>query len=105
MFVALYEMVAKPGRELAFESAWAEVTDAIYRVRGSFGSRLHRSENPRTYVAYAQWPSRTIYENNQNEGQFTKEEREAVVRMKEAAEQIKTLHLMDVLDDRFKPVQ
>lgn len=101
MFVALYEMTAKAGRENDFEKAWAEWTDAIHRVRGSWGSRLHKTEVPRVYVAYAQWPSKEAYDRP-GEG-FTETEKESSKRMFDAAEAIKTLHLMDVCNDRLKP--
>ena len=100
MFVALYEMKAKPGKEQEFEQAWAEWTDAIFRVHGSLGSRLHKTEVARVYIAYAQWPSKEVYEKS-GDG-FTDKERDASRRMKESAEDIKTLHLMQVFDDRLR---
>jgi heme-degrading monooxygenase HmoA len=102
MFVALYEMKTKPGRESDFEKAWAEWTDAIHRVRGSYGSRLHKTETSGIFVAYAQWPSREAYEKSTNG--FTDAEKESSRRMRDAVEDIKTLHLMEVTDDRLKPV-
>ena len=102
MFVALYEMTAKPGHEADFERAWAAVTDAIYRVRGSLGSRLHKTETPGVYIAYAQWPSRQVYEDASMRARFTESETQQIVRMKESASLIRTVHLMEVFDDRLQ---
>jgi heme-degrading monooxygenase HmoA len=102
MFVALYEMTAKPGCEDGFERAWALVTDAIYRVRGSLGSRLHKTEKPGVYIAYAQWPSREVYEDESGKDNLTGIEKDAFDQMKRSASQIRTLHLMEVSDDRLK---
>lgn len=100
MFIAIYEMVAKVGQESEFEQAWAEVTDHIYARYGSLGSRLHKTEKPRTYVAYAQWPSRDVYFADHAEG--SDEEIAARDRMNAAKESSRTLHLMDVCDDRLR---
>ena len=105
MFVALYEMVAKPGRETEFETAWAAVTEAILRVRGSWGSRLHTTKSPRTYIAYAQWPSEDVFDRAPAESSFTKEESQAFVRMKDAAESIRLLHRLDVHFDLLKDIK
>ncbi len=101
MLIALYEMKSKPGREADFEKAWAEVTDAIYEVRGSLGSRLHKTETPGLYISYAQWPSRAVYDSA--DGVIWSEvQQEAGKRMKDALESMKTLSLMDLCDDRFR---
>ncbi|MEZ5357830.1 MAG: antibiotic biosynthesis monooxygenase [Candidatus Zixiibacteriota bacterium] len=101
MFIAVYEMKAKQGREKEFEAAWAAVTDAIHKHRGSLGSRLHKTEEERLYVAYAQWPSREVYYDESTENLFTKDEKAQRVRMRDAAEFIKTAYLLDVIDDRL----
>jgi hypothetical protein len=53
MFIALYEFKVKSGFERQFEENWKIVTEAIFGIRGSLGSRLHISKDG-TYVAYAQ---------------------------------------------------
>jgi len=40
---------------------WRVRTEKIFRVRGSYGSRLHR-EPDGTYCAIALWPSRAAWE-------------------------------------------
>ena len=103
MLIALYEMTAKSGREEDFEQAWAELTDAIYQVRGSLGSRLHRTETPGLYIAYAQWPSRAVYESTDSH-LFSAAQLASGERMRDALESSRTLHLMDVCDDRLRSV-
>ena len=64
MFCVIYKFKIKEGFNSQFEQSWADFTDAIYRVRGSLGSRLHKTDDSQVYVAYAQWPSREIFEEN-----------------------------------------
>jgi len=47
--------------EQSFQDAWQEVTRQLIRERGGRGSRLHRSSDGE-WIAYAQWPSRQIWE-------------------------------------------
>ncbi len=101
MLIALYEMKSKPGREKDFEKAWAEFTDAIYEVRGSLGSRLHKTETPGLYIAYAQWPSRSVYDATDG-ALFSEAQQESRKRMMDAMESARTLNLMDVCDDRLR---
>ncbi|QDU65503.1 putative quinol monooxygenase [Engelhardtia mirabilis] len=56
MYAAIYAWKAIPGREERFRAGWRRVTEAIRREHGSFGSRLHRTDDGR-FVAYALWPS------------------------------------------------
>ncbi|WP_417528818.1 antibiotic biosynthesis monooxygenase [Marinomonas shanghaiensis] len=62
MFIAVYKFEIKEDTEASFCSAWLDVTKAIYKNGGSFGSRLHTSDNPNIFVGYAQWPSREQWE-------------------------------------------
>ena len=100
MLIALYELRSKSGREKDFEKAWSEVTDAIYATQGSMGSRLHKTETLGHYIAYAQWPSRKVYEAA-DASRFSKAQHEARKRMGEAMQSVRTLYLMDVCDDRL----
>lgn len=65
MLAVLLEFNVKPGLEDQFVECWSETTDIIYKKFGSLGSKLHKSNNG-VYVAYAQWPSREIYESEQS---------------------------------------
>ncbi|GAA5215763.1 antibiotic biosynthesis monooxygenase family protein [Corallincola platygyrae] len=64
MFVVMYEFVVKPGCEEQFLDAWPQVTQGIYLLKGSLGSRLHRNKNGEL-IAYAQWPDRATFEEAQ----------------------------------------
>ena len=88
------------GRETEFEKAWAEVTEAISRLRGSRGSRLHTTAEPRLYIAYAQWPSAEIFDRNVTG--YTETELASFARMKDAAESMRLLHRMDVKTDLLR---
>ena len=59
-FVVIYRWRLKPGKEEQFRIAWSQVTQSLL-LRGSQGSRLHRSHDGLWY-AYAQWPSATARE-------------------------------------------
>jgi heme-degrading monooxygenase HmoA len=101
MLIALYEIVIKQGSEQKFEKAWADVTDAILRVRGSLGSKLHTTEAQGVYIAYAQWPSKELFDEGIGAKLFTETETNSLNAMKECSVQIKLLHTMKVCDDRL----
>ncbi len=101
MLVALYEFKIKEHMNAQFEKNWALFTDAIYRCRGSKGSRLHTTKTKNTYVAYAQWPDEDTYFGD-GEFPYTEEELVAREKMRESVQESKVLHMMDVLDDRLK---
>src|SRR5262245_54571542 len=63
MFVAIYRWRLKDDGVEAFREGWRRMTDAIYRTRGSLGSRLHRADDG-TWVAIAHWPSRADWERS-----------------------------------------
>ena len=45
MFCVIYEFSVKKEKEEQFLKSWSEFTEAIYRVNGSLGSRLHTTES------------------------------------------------------------
>jgi hypothetical protein len=55
LIVYLYRWKIKLGKEKQFEENWSLVTKAIRKECGSYGSRLHLTEN-NEYIGYAQWP-------------------------------------------------
>lgn len=97
MFIAVYEFEIKEGTETEFRAAWLEVTKAIYKHCGSFGSRLHQSEIPNILVGYAQWPSRAQWEKDH----VITDELYNVFRQKmhDCLIQSKTVYKLDVCDD------
>ena len=98
MFIALYEFKVKAGFEKQFEENWAIVTQHIYAVRGSLGSRLHKAKDG-TYVAYAQWPSEAQYDLDTP---LPPEALHARTLMKESCETQSVLKLMSAVIDLFK---
>jgi hypothetical protein len=61
MFIAIYRWKVEEGQEELFQAAWLNLTKAIYKKRGSLGSRLHKTEDG-AWLAYAQWPDKETYE-------------------------------------------
>jgi heme-degrading monooxygenase HmoA len=98
MFCILYEFEVKPGREAELVASWSRVTDAIYAHRGSLGSRLHHAGGAR-YLAYAQWPSREIFER---EVSLPPELDEARASMRDCCDSILTLRQLEVVADLLR---
>lgn len=67
MLIVLYHWKLKPGGEAVFREGWHEMTESIYRTRGSLGSRLHRAEDG-TWLGYAQWPDEQTWRKAQESG-------------------------------------
>ena len=63
MFSVIYTFYVKPGAENDFVKAWSALTELFKEHAGSGGSRLHRDPSG-TYVAYAQWPDRSTWEES-----------------------------------------
>lgn len=101
MLVALYEFKIKDNMQTQFEENWALFTEAIYRCRGSKGSRLHTTKTAGTYVAYAQWPDVDTYFSD-GDDPYTEEELISREKMRTSVEESKVLHLMEVIDDRLR---
>ena len=72
-----------PGREEEFQKAWETVTRQIRDYEGGLGSRLHTASDG-TWVAYAQWPSREMWETAEV---TTEEGRSALKVLREAIEE------------------
>ncbi len=89
---------------LEFEQCWGEFTEAIYRVCGSLGSRLHNTEDSSVYIAYAQWPTKEVWERAVSDSSYTQEELSARMRMRSSLEEIKVLYGLSVLDDKLKTI-
>ena len=101
MFIVVYEFEIHEGQEAAFEKSWGRVTDAIYKKQGSLGSRLHRSQAPGHYIAYAQWPSAEIFQNN-NHDNYSPEELDAMAAMQATIKHADIQNMLAVADDRLK---
>lgn len=60
-FTVLYRWRLHPDQEETFRQGWAGLTHHIAQNLGGLGSRLHRLDDG-THAAYAQWPSRALWE-------------------------------------------
>ena len=96
MFCILYKFTMKSGCLDPFRHHWSAVTQWYYRNAGSLGSRLHRA-NTGEFVAYAQWQTRTQWEQQRDRSDAgLQQHRQA---MRDACEQIEVLYQLDVVDD------
>ena len=99
MYCVIYQFVVKAGSETQFENAWKGLTELIYEYEGSLGSRLHLSENGE-YIAYAQWPSKEVFDNAGNN--MPEKANEFRKQMKESYSEIKTLFKLEKQNDLLK---
>jgi quinol monooxygenase YgiN len=104
MYCVVYEFKVKPGMNAAFEKSWGEFTEAIYRVCGSLGSRLHKTEDSLVYVAYAQWPSKAILEADVAVSAWAPNELEARTAMKDSLAEVKVVYRLEMADDHLRTV-
>ena len=102
MYCVVYEFKIRPGKTTSFEKSWGEYTDAIYRACGSLGSRLHKTTDPLVYVAYAQWPSKEIFERDVPLSAYSAEELQARSTMKDAVENTKKVYFLEMVGDHLK---
>ena len=102
MFCVVYEFKVKPGANAEFEIAWAAFTEAIHRVCGSLGSRLHTTGDSQTYVAYAQWPLREIFSRQVSEDAYRQDELNHRVAMSDSLWSSKKIYELEVLDDHLR---
>ncbi|MCE3290063.1 MAG: antibiotic biosynthesis monooxygenase [Caulobacter sp.] len=101
MYVAVYAWRVKPGHEDRFREAWRRGTEAITRIYGSFGSRLHRAEDGR-FIGYAEWPDEATW-RKAFEAKMVYDDPEARAMFVEALEEDsrpgELIANMEVLDD------
>ncbi len=96
MHIVIYSFHVREGKQTQFEHAWKTLTDLIYKYEGSLGSRLHRKDEQH-YIAYAQWPSKQLFENA---GSKLPPEADGVRKtMRESCLEIQTLHELALVDD------
>ena len=98
MFVAIYRWRVHPGKDDQFRNAWRRLTQSIYALRGSHGSRLHRDESG-AYVAIALWPSREAWEATTP---ALPDEEDAFAQMRDAIEESFPAQLLTVIDDEWR---
>jgi heme-degrading monooxygenase HmoA len=95
VFIVIYRWRLKEGRESVFRQGWCEMTGSIYIMRGSLGSRLHRSEDG-TWVAYAQWPDEETWRKAREGGTANEA---AALKMREGSAELLSEEHLHVIDD------
>ncbi len=100
MFCVVYSFKVKLGKEEDFLKSWEELTKLIYLYEGSLGSRIHQSEDQNIYIAYAQWPSKSTWQNSGSK--LPEEANEWRKMMKESCEKIETIHQLESKIDLLK---
>lgn len=96
MHTVIYRFEVKENEVEKFVTAWLGLTKLIYEYEGSLGSRIHKVKELE-YIAYAQWPSKLIYDNaGSNLPSETDVHRK---HMKESCNLIETLYEMEVVED------
>ena len=98
MFIVIYRWRLKEGLEATFREGWREMTESIYRTRGSVGSRLHKAEDG-TWMAYAQWPDEETWLRAREAGTANEE---ASRKMREGSERLLSEERLQVTDDMLR---
>ncbi|GAC1389534.1 MAG: hypothetical protein NVSMB31_05580 [Vulcanimicrobiaceae bacterium] len=74
MFTVIYRWRVKPELEPEFLRVWHVRTKKIEEHCGSYGARLHKSDDG-TYVSIALWPSRDAWDAPMNLPDDTEDDR------------------------------
>ncbi|OBQ54967.1 antibiotic biosynthesis monooxygenase [Tamlana sp. s12] len=96
MYIVIYRFKVKQNLDQDFIKSWKGLTDLIYKYEGSLGSRLHK-EKPNHYIAYAQWPSKTVFENSG--GKLPIEANKYRDSMRLACDKIEVSNKLEVVED------
>lgn len=99
MFIAIYEFDVKAGLEAEFRSYWSKTTEGICRECGSLGSRLHSTDKPNIFVAYAQWPSKEHWQNSRLADEEYLSYRTS---MRECLNSSRTVYELEVVEDHLR---
>ena len=97
MYCVIYRFDVRHGREDQFVRAWSEVTQAFIDHCEALGSRLHRAGDHQ-FVAYAQWPSRSVREEAELPPAVTEG---AHAEMRECCERIETVFELTPVTDHL----
>ncbi|MEX1132067.1 MAG: antibiotic biosynthesis monooxygenase [Flavobacteriales bacterium] len=99
MFTVIYTFRVKPGMEESFQRSWAFITEEYKRTRGSLGSRLHKDQHG-AFVAIALWPDRASWVAPEPSASPVMEAARST--MREACEEIRTAHELEILQDLWR---
>jgi uncharacterized protein YjaG (DUF416 family) len=98
MFCVMYEFEVMAEYENEFRNIWRQITLDVKENSISQGSRLHQDiDNPNRYLAYAQWPTQSAWEefaplNADIHAELTD-------RMREICSNISILYKLEVVDN------
>ena len=84
--------------EEQFQQAWENVTNSLINERAALGSRLHHAAEDDTFIAYAQWPTRSAWEES---GELDLPDPTAAAAMREAIKESYTPVLMRPVRDHL----
>ena len=98
MHIVIYRWKLKPEGVETFREGWRQMTESIYRTRGSLGSRLHRAADG-TWVAIAQWPDEETWRRARELGSANEE---AAQMMRDGADEFLSEEHLDVVDDLLR---
>src|SRR5687768_2031566 len=94
MLAVLYRWQVKPDMDAQFVEGWLRVTRAIAAECGSYGSRLHRSDDG-SWFGYARWPDAATRDRCQHH------EAEGLRLMTDAADLLEQLPA-DIVEDLLR---
>ena len=98
MFAVIYSIEVKPDKEDEFIEGWEGLTKIIREHCGGLGSRLHKTDNPNEFIAYAQWPSEEQFDNP-SPSSLPPETESFRKMMKNSCIKSSTLYKMDMIND------
>ena len=93
MYIVIYEFKVKENNTQKFIDSWKAMTNLLKLHEGSLGSRLHKQKELH-YIAYAQWPSKEIFDNSGKK--LPKNVSEIRKNMTNSCEVIKTAYHLEV---------
>lgn len=98
MYCVVYEFTVDKKNEEKFKKLWHELTLKIIEECHSAGSRLHCVDNnENTWVAYAQWPSKEIYDNTPTKVSYEKIRQEFL----STCNSVGVIYQMECVDNLF----
>ena len=93
MYIVIYEFKVKENNTQKFIDSWKAMTNLLKLHEGSLGSRLHKQKELH-YIAYAQWPSKEIFDNYRKK--LPENVSEIIENMTDSCEVIKIAYHLEV---------
>ena len=96
MYIVIYEFKVKENNTQKFIDSWKTMLNLIKLHEGTLDSSLHKQKELH-YIAYAQWPSKEIFDNSGKK--LPKNVSEIRKNMTNSCEVIKTAYHLEVEAD------